>query len=373
MNPAFHNHFGAAIIPGLNAEHFGKEIRQVYLTSLTAEVLDNYRYPSDAKTLQSWIKESHPSTFHKIANLRESAGELQIEQLSIMVSFQQWVNSIPIIDNILVFGNGLGEGAFAVGLLAILLLLLPLRYGLTLAFALLATAFSVNLLKIGFSIPRPFYFLPSLQQAQASGFSFPSGHTTQAAAIVGLLLGWVTKRGEQHGYIGPVTAIVGWFVLSLFTGAARVWLGVHYPTDIAAGIGLGGLIAIVSLTLYRRKYAQKKRFIESKRLWLSLLIVYFIAALQLLQPLYVYSWFAALGLFFSLFFNATPEKGLNISPWQQVITCLVGVGIIIGLSLFLITPASSSVLILAVKALAVFSGMLWILIGAPYLMRRFKN
>lgn len=57
MNPAFHNHFGAAIIPGLNAEHFGKEIRQVYLTSLTAEVLDNYRYPSDANTLQSWIKE----------------------------------------------------------------------------------------------------------------------------------------------------------------------------------------------------------------------------------------------------------------------------------------------------------------------------
>ncbi|MCY9842845.1 bifunctional NUDIX hydrolase/phosphatase PAP2 family protein [Vibrio caribbeanicus] len=373
MNPAFHNHFGAAIIPALNAEHFGKEIRQVYLTSLTAEVLDNYRYPSDAKTLQSWIKESHPSAFHLIEDLSYSADELQIKQLSIMASFQHWVSSVPIINNILFFGNGLGEGVFAVGLLAILLLLLPLRYGLTLAFALLATAFSVNLLKMGFSIPRPFYFLPSLQQAQASGFSFPSGHTTQAAAIVGLLLGWVTKRGEQHGYIGPVTAIVGWLVLSLFAGAARVWLGVHYPTDIAAGIGLGGLIALVSLTLYRRKYAKQKRFIESKRLWLLLLIIYFIATLQLLQPLYVYSWFAALGLFFSLFFNVTPEKGVNISPWQQVITCLVGVGIIIGLSLFLITQASSSVLILAMKALAVFSGMLWILIGAPYLMRCFKN
>lgn len=373
MRPALQNHFSAAIIPALNAEHFGKEIRQVYLTSLTAEILDNYRYPSDAKNLQSWIKESHPSTFHLLEDLADSADELQIKQLPIMTSFQHWVNSTPIINNILFFGNGLGEGAFAVGLLVILLLLLPLRYGLTLAFTLLATAFSVNLLKMGFSIPRPFYFLPSLQQAQASGFSFPSGHTTQAAAIVGLLLGWVTKRGEQHGYIGPVTAIVGWLVLSLFTGAARVWLGVHYPTDIAAGIGLGGLIALVSLTLYRRKYAKQKRFIESKRLWLLLLIIYFIATLQLLQPLYVYSWFAALGLFFSLFFDITPEKGVNISPWQQVIACIIGAGLIIGLSLSLITSASSSVLILAVNALAVFSGMLWILIAAPYLMKRFRN
>ena len=373
MIPAFENHFGAAIIPALNAEHFGKEIRQVYLTSLTTEVLNNYRYTNDAEALQSWIEQSHPSAFHKIANLRESAGELQIEQLSIMVSFQKWVNSMPIIDNILVFGNGLGEGAFAVGLLVLFLILLPLRYGLTLAFALLATAFSVNLLKMGFAIPRPFYFLPSLQQAQAGGFSFPSGHTTQAAAIAGLLLGWLTKREKRKRNISRFPAIVCWLVLSLLTGAARVWLGVHYPIDVVAGIGLGGLIALISLTVYQRQYTEQKRIIESKRLWLLLLIIYFIATLQLLQPLFVFSWFAALGLFISLFFNTATLKGMKIIPWQQVITSIIGAGMITGLGLTLITFITSSILILAASALAVFSVMLWILIGAPYLMRRFRH
>lgn len=373
IKQAIDNHFGAAIIPALNAKHFGKEIRQVYLASLTPAVLDKYRYPSDTSALNYWVKESRPSAFHVLEDLTDKASELQIKQLSFMASFQAWVKSMPMIGSLLSLGNGLGEGAFAVGLLMLFLLLLPLRYGLTIAFALLATAYSVNLLKMGFAIPRPFYFLPSLQQAQASGFSFPSGHTTQASAIVGLLLGWVTKRGEQRGYIGLSTALVSWLMLSLFAGAARVWLGVHYPTDIVVGIGLGGLIALGTLMVYQRRYADQKRLIESTRLWLLLLVGYFFVTLQLLQPLYVFSWFAALGLFISLFFNRGQSDVLNINPWQQVMASVTGVAVIIGVDLSLVASSTTSTLILGVNALAIFSGMLWILIGAPYFTRRFKN
>lgn len=373
LKQAIDNHFGAAIIPALNAKHFGKEIRQVYLASLTPTVLDKYRYPGDTAALNSWVKESSPSVFHVLEDLSDKASELQIKQLPVMASFQAWVKSMPMIGSLLSLGNGLGEGAFAVGLFLLLLLLLPLRYGLTIAFALLATAYSVNLLKMGFAIPRPFYFLPNLQQAQASGFSFPSGHATQAAAIVGLLLGWVTKRGEQCGYIGLSTALVSWLMFSLFAGAARVWLGVHYPTDIVAGICLGGLIALVSLVVYQRRYTDKKRLIESTRLWLLLLVVYFFATLQLLQPLYVFAWFAALGLFVSLFFNREQSEVLNINHWQQVIASVTGVAVIAGVGLSLVTSSTTSIFILGVNALAIFSGVLWILIGAPYFTRRFKN
>lgn len=319
VDPAIENRFGAAIIPALDSKHFGKEIRQVYLTPLTPVVVDKYRYPSDREALKSWVKTSHASAFHVLDDLTDGASEVHTKQLPFMASFQAWVKSMPIIGSLLTFGNGLGEGAFAVGLLVLILLLLPLRYGLAFAFALLATAYSVNLLKMGFAIPRPFYLLPSLQQAQASGFSFPSGHTTQAAAVIGLLLGWVTKRGEHGGYIGLSTAIVSWFALSLLAGAARVWLGVHYPTDIVVGIVLGGLIALVSLKVYQFKYANQKRLVESKRLWLLLLVVYFFATLQLLQPLYVFSWFAALGLLIALCVNSGQSKDLKLNPWQQVI------------------------------------------------------
>ena len=373
IDPAIENRFGAKIIPALNSKHFGKEIRQVYLAPLTPSVVDKYRYPSDSDALKSWIKTSHTSVFHVLDDLTNGASELHTEQLPFMASFQAWAKSMPIIGSLLTIGNSLGEGAFAVGLLVLFLLLLPLRYGLTLAFALLATAYSVNLLKMGFAIPRPFYLLPSLQQAQASGFSFPSGHTTQAAAVVGLLLGWVTKRGEQHGYISPSAAIVIWFALSFLAGAARVWLGVHYPTDIIAGIGLGGLIALLSLKIYQFKFANQKRLVESKRLWLLLLVVYLFGTLQLLQPLYVFAWFAALGLFISLFMNNQQSNVLKLNPWQQVIASIIGVIVIAGVSMALVSSATTSTLLLAVNALAILIGMLWILVGSPYLTRRFKH
>lgn len=373
IEPAIENRFGAEIIPALNSKHLGKEIRQVYLASLTPAVVDKYRYPTDIDALKSWSDTNHISTFHELDDLTDGASELHTKQLPLMGSFQVWVKSMPIIPSLLTFGNGLGEGAFAVGLLVLLLLLLPLRYGLTFAFALLATAYSVNLLKMGFAIPRPFYLLPSLQQAQASGFSFPSGHTTQAAAVVGLLLGWITKRGEQYGYISLSTAIVSWFALSLLAGAARVWLGVHYPTDIVVGIGLGGLIAVISLKVYQFKYANQKRLVESKRLWLLLLVVYFLGTLLLLQPLYVFSWFAALGLFIALLVRSDRPEALKFNPWQQVTASIVGVAVIVGTSLSLVSPATTSIVLLAVNALAILIGMLWILIGAPYLTRRFKR
>ncbi|WP_237156806.1 bifunctional NUDIX hydrolase/phosphatase PAP2 family protein [Photobacterium leiognathi] len=373
LKQAIDNHFGAAIIPALNSKHFGKEIRQVYLASLTPAVLDKYRYPADTAALNSWVKASRPSVFHELEDLSDKASELQIKQLPVMASFQAWVKSMPMIGSLLSLSNCLGEGAFAVGLFLLFLLFLPLRYSLTIAFALLATAYSVNLLKMIFAIPRPFYLLPSLQQAQASGFSFPSGHATQAAAIVGLLLGWVTKRGEQCGYIGLSTTLVSWLMLSLLAGAARVWLGVHYPADIVAGVVLGGLIALVSLVVYQRRYSDQKRLIESTRLWLLLLVVYFFATLQLLQPLYVFVWFAALGLFISLFFNREQSEVLNINHWQQVIASVTGIVVITGMAQYLVISSTTSIIILSVNALAIFSGILWILIGSPYLTRHFNH
>lgn len=373
VKSAIDNQFGAATIPALNAKHFGKEIHQVYLASLTSEVLDNYRYPSDIAALKDWVKMSRPSSFHTLEDLTDKASELQKKQLSVIAYFQAWVKSMPMIGDLLYLGSHLGGGAFSVGLLVVFLLFLPLRYGLTIAFSLLATTYSVNLLKIGFAIPRPFFFLPELQQAQASGFSFPSGHATQAGAIIGLLLGWATKRCEHPAGMGISTALVIWLTLSLFASSARVWLGVHYPTDIVAGIVLGGMIALISLTAYHRRYTDQKRLIESTRLWLLLLVASFFGSLHLLQPLFVFVWFAALGLFISLFFNREHSEDLNINPWQQVVASVTGVVVIAGVCFSLVTSSTTSTLILSVYSLAILGGVLWILIGAPYFTRRFKK
>ena len=95
--------------------------------------------------------------------------------------------------------------------------------------------------------PRP-QLWPRL--IEVSGFAFPSGHATAGAALYPLL-GWVLCRGKKRGRLGvAVGALVGGFV-----GFGRLYLGVHWPTDVLAGWALGAAlsgVAMARLSLPRR-------------------------------------------------------------------------------------------------------------------------
>ncbi len=71
---------------------------------------------------------------------------------------------------------------------------------------------------------------------RAPGYSFPSGHATNttAAGIVLVVLVWpLLGRRGRAALVTVVTAVV------LVTGADRVLLGAHYPSDVVAGFALG--------------------------------------------------------------------------------------------------------------------------------------
>lgn len=106
-----------------------------------------------------------------------------------------------------------------------------------------------NLLKIGFNRPRPsFDNTPEVFTA-----SFPSGHATMSA-VVFLTLGAILALDEpSHSFKAfLVSAAV---LLTVLVGASRVYLGVHYPTDVLAGWSLGmgwsALCLIVARQLIR--------------------------------------------------------------------------------------------------------------------------
>lgn len=73
--------------------------------------------------------------------------------------------------------------------------------------------------------------------ATEHSFSFPSGHSVGAVVLYGLLtyLLWSHLRDALQ----RIAVIAGALLLVAGIGGSRVYLGVHFPTDIAAGYGVG--------------------------------------------------------------------------------------------------------------------------------------
>lgn len=103
-----------------------------------------------------------------------------------------------------------------------------------LAAALVGGAFLNWMLKDHFERPRP-DFVPHL--LRISSPSFPSGHALLAAVVyltLGALLTRVVQEMRLKIYILAVAAI-----FTVLIGLSRVYLGVHYPTDVLAGWAVG--------------------------------------------------------------------------------------------------------------------------------------
>ncbi len=75
-----------------------------------------------------------------------------------------------------------------------------------------------------------------------TGSSYPSGHAAVTAATMSV----VATHGDR-----PVRAVAR--ALMLFVGASRIYVGVHYPSDVLGGAGLGLLIARVWRAMTRNR------------------------------------------------------------------------------------------------------------------------
>ena len=82
-----------------------------------------------------------------------------------------------------------------------------------------------------------------------SGYSFPSGHTTASTATY-LLLAVILTRLEMRRS-ARIAAFCLAALIALATGVSRVYLGVHWPSDVLAGWMLGGAWALLAALVTR--------------------------------------------------------------------------------------------------------------------------
>jgi undecaprenyl-diphosphatase len=108
-----------------------------------------------------------------------------------------------------------------------------------------------NALKMGLARPRP-DVVPQLAKVFTS--SFPSGHAT-LSAVVFLTLGSLLTRIEAEARRTKLYFLALAVFLTLIVGMSRVYLGVHYPTDVLAGwcIGSAWAISCWALALYLQR------------------------------------------------------------------------------------------------------------------------
>lgn len=85
---------------------------------------------------------------------------------------------------------------------------------------------------------------------EASGYSFPSGHSMSAFTLYGVTIYFLWKHA-RHAWLRVTFVLVG-AVLILMIGISRIYLGVHYPSDVAGGYVMGAAWLAASIGSYER-------------------------------------------------------------------------------------------------------------------------
>jgi undecaprenyl-diphosphatase len=140
----------------------------------------------------------------------------------------------------------LGNEAFFVLLFPCLYWCLDSRLGLRLAVVYFLSGYLNHALKHAFAQPRPADLAPGIALVDTSGYGLPSGHAQGAVVLWGLLALHGILRGAKRWIWVPAA------LLMLAIGLSRVYLGVHFPTDVLAGWAVGAVVLGVAAWVLRR-------------------------------------------------------------------------------------------------------------------------
>ena len=125
--------------------------------------------------------------------------------------------------------------------LACLIFIKNRKIGGSIAINLASVGLINHILKEIIQRPRPPI---ELRMVEESSFSFPSGHAMASMAFYGLIMYYIYKYVKNKTVKNVICTILS--ILIFLVGVSRIYLGVHYVSDVIAGF----LLSMVYLVLY---------------------------------------------------------------------------------------------------------------------------
>ncbi len=172
----------------------------------------------------------------------------------ILLFIQEHIRA-PWLDGIMKAITFLGNGGWFFILLGVLLLLFKKtrKYGFLVLIALAVDFVILNLgLKNLVHRTRPYDQFQDLilLVAKPGDYSFPSGHSGAAFAAACALCFSLPSGKRVWGYL--------LLALAFLVAFSRLYVGVHFPTDVLGGMAVGTLSALAVALVYRKRFQKKE-------------------------------------------------------------------------------------------------------------------
>ena len=270
----------------------------------------------------------------------------------------------PALDAVFKAITFMGDEEFFLILLPLIFWCVDFAVGARLAFVFLLSAYTNAGLKDLFAHPRPFELDPTVKLHEAEGYGLPSGHSQSAVVVWGTI-----AAGFRRTWLWIVAAL-----LMVLIGFSRIYLGVHFPTDVLGGWAVGAVFLAACLALEPRVMAWLRQAGLAVQLVLAVAVP---LALLLVHPATdTASSMAVLmgmGVGIALARRVAPFSAAG-PLWQRAVRFLVGAVVLLVLyfGLKLVFPSEGEPLYFLLRVVRYALVGLWAGLGAPWLFRRLR-
>ena len=280
--------------------------------------------------------------------------------INVILWFQQFSPTLDLPFKVLTF---MGEEEFFLLLLPLVYWCLDRRSGARLAILFLFSAYLNASAKVLAGQPRPFaYDVRVRQLAETVGGGLPSGHTQNAVAVWGYL-----AATFQRTWLWVVAGL-----LMVLIPLSRIYLGVHFPTDLLGGYLIGAALLLLYLWLEPATEAWLRKKSLAWQLGVALAVPLLLMLLLLTEDgVTTGAVLMGMGAGFVL-----ERRWIGFESggvwWKQVLRLLLGVAVLFGLWMGLRLAFASAEPALLFRFVRYGLVGLWSGLGAPWAFVRLR-